>query len=401
MRICYVANARIPTEKAHGLQIVKMCEAFARQGIEVELIVPYRRQSAAMREVESLWEYYDVTTRFPIKRLPSPDFISLDRLLPGRLSVMLYMLQSLLFGLMATVITRKGRGVYYTRDWYALFALILGKPWHGKRIFFEAHEMHGGSHRNMLGWLLRRIDGLIVITQALKTYYQQFGVAAERIAVAADGIDERRLVGQMSKEAARTQLGFPPEQHIACYAGHLFRWKGVYTFAEAMRHLSEEYGFYIVGGMTADRRALQQFIDEQQLPRITLVGHVPYHAVPVYLAAADVLILPNSATVSISRDCTSPLKLFEYMGAQRPIVASDLPSLREVLQHERNAYFVTPDNPQALADGIRRVMTDQALRLRLIETAYRDAQSRTWSKRAQRIAEFMQLELATSNGSLQ
>ena len=171
MRLFYIANARIPTEKAHGLQIVKMCEAFARQGIDVELIVPYRRQSAAMREVESVWDYYDVTTPFPITRLPSPDFISLDRMLPARLSVMLYMLQSLIFGIIAMIITRKGGGVYYTRDWYALFALILGKPWHGKRIFFEAHEMHGVSHRKMLGWLLRRIDGLIVITQALKTYY--------------------------------------------------------------------------------------------------------------------------------------------------------------------------------------------------------------------------------------
>ncbi len=395
MRIVYLANARIPTEKAHGLQIVKMCEAFARQGVDIELIVPFRRQSAQMRQVESAWEYYDVTTPFPIRRLPSPDFISLDRCLPARLTLTLYMLQSLLFGMMAMFVTAQANGVYYTRDWYALLVLALTKRWHGKPIFFEAHEMHGASHKKLLRWLLRHVEGVIVITQALKTYYQQFGVAAERIVVAADGIDERRLTQPIPQASARAQLGLPSDQRIVCYAGHLFRWKGVYTLAEAMRHLPEDYCLYIVGGMAEDRQALQQFIAEQQLPRITLVGHVPYHAVPVYLAAADVLALPNSATNSISRDCTSPLKLFEYMAAQRPIVASDLPSLREVLQHERNAYLVAPDSPQALADGLRKVMAERTLHTRLVENAYDDVQAYTWGKRARNIADFMRLEPVT------
>jgi len=385
MRIFYAANARIPTEKAHGLQIVKMCEAFAKQETEVELIVPFRRQSAAMRNVESLWEYYDVTTPFLITRLPTPDFISLERILPARMVLLLYMLQSLAFGIMAAIVSAKRSGVYYTRDWYVLFALIISKLWHGKPIFFEAHEMHGTSHAKLFAWLLRRVDGLIVITQALKTYYQQFGVTAERIIVAADGIDQRRFTHHISKETARKQLGMPSEPKIVCYTGHLFRWKGVYTLAEAMRHLSEDYILYIIGGMAEDRLTLQQFIAEQQLPRITLVEHVPYHAVPAYLAAADVLVLPNSAAQTISRDCTSPLKLFEYMAAQRPIVASDLPSLREVLTHERNAYLVTPDQPQALAEGIRRVMMDQAFSARLANAAYADAQSYTWDQRASTI----------------
>lgn len=390
MKFLYIANARIPTEKAHGLQIVKMCEAFAQQGGDVQLFVPFRRQSVQMRQVESVWEYYEVTMPFALKRLSSPDFIRLQRILPARMMLGLYMLQSLIFGAMATIVTLKAEGTYYTRDWYALFVLALTKRWHGKPIFFEAHRMHGASQRTLLRWLLRHVDGLIVITQALQMYYEQFRIASDKILTAPDGVDGRRLRQQVpTKEAARIQLGLPVDAPIVCYTGHLFRWKGVYTLAEAMCYLPENYWLYIVGGMADDRRALQQFIAEQQLPRIVLTGHVPYSMVPHYLAAADVLVLPNSATESISRDCTSPLKLFEYMAAQRPIVASNLPSLREVLRHDENAWLVSPDDTSALAGGIQRVMNDSSLQMRLIERAYIDVQTFTWGNRARNIVEFM------------
>ncbi len=385
MKLWYITNMRIPTEKAHGLQIVKMCEAFTQLGIEVQLIVPFRRQSPQMQQVESVWKYYEVMSLFPIQQLPSPDFILFDKILPARFSQALYVVQSLIFALMAVVKTMRTEGIYYTRDWYVLFILALAKRWHGRRIFFEVHEIHGTARPKLLRWLLRHIDGLIVITQALHAYYEQCGMAAEKIIVAADGIDERRLTQQIPKEDARKQLGVPPDKTIICYTGHLFGWKGVYTLAEAMRDLPDEYWLYIVGGMETDRQALQHFIAEQRLPRITLTGHVPYHAVPCYLAAADVLILPNSGTANISRECTSPLKLFEYMAAQRPIVASDLPSLREVLRDGENACLIPPDDPLALAAGIQRVMCDPAMQTQLVERAYSDAQAYTWNNRAKKI----------------
>ena len=96
------------------------------------------------------------------------------------------------------------------------------------------------------------------------------------------------------------------------------------------------------------------------------------------------LLLPNPAS-AISREFNSPLKLFEYMASGRPIVASDLPSFREVLTDGRNAVLVEPGNPQALTAGIRRIKEDAALGERLARQALEDVRDYTWARRAERL----------------
>src|SRR3989344_6026752 len=71
MRIAYLANIRLPTEKAHGLQIMKTCEAFVKAGHEVELIVTDRKTPIT----EEPFAYYGVKTKFTITRLSVPDTV--------------------------------------------------------------------------------------------------------------------------------------------------------------------------------------------------------------------------------------------------------------------------------------------------------------------------------------
>ena len=393
MKLLYITNARIPTEKAHGLQIVKMCEAFQRLGLPVALIVPFRLQSPAMRQVKNLWEYYEVDARFRLKHLFALDFVRLADRLPGKLAAWLYYAQCLLFSLCALAVTVFERhGVYYSRDLPTIFVICLTKWLHRKPVFFEAHELHG-EHRRLLRWLLRRLDGLIVITQRLQALYAQQGVPAQRICVAPDGIDPKRFLFTLAQDEARKKLHIPLDRKIVCYTGHLFAWKGVYTLVESARDLPATCLIYIVGGMEEDMAALQQFVAERQLKNIVLTGYVPYQDVPPYLSAADVLVLPNTAKVRISQEYTSPLKLFEYMGARRPMVAADLPSLREILRHGENAYLVPPDDPQALAAGIVAVLNDPRLAYMLTETAYQEVQAYTWDVRAERIMAFIEVSL--------
>jgi len=116
--------------------------------------------------------------------------------------------------------------------------------------------------------------------------------------------------------------------------------------------------------------------------------------VPRYLKAADVVVLPNSRNsrqkrFSIySRYDTSPIKLFEYLASGAPIVASDLPSIREIVSEEE-VFFVKPDDPQELAQGIERLLTDQEFARTLSSRALERSKEYTWEKRAKKIVEFI------------
>ena len=101
------------------------------------------------------------------------------------------------------------------------------------------------------------------------------------------------------------------------------------------------------------------------------------------------LVLPNTGREVTSQKFTSPLKLFTYMASGVPIVASDLPALREVIS-ENTAYLVTPDSPDALAQVVIEVLRDPQEAARRAQGALRAVAEYTWESRAEKILQFLQ-----------
>ena len=145
--------------------------------------------------------------------------------------------------------------------------------------------------------------------------------------------------------------------------------------------------FVFVGGMKNDLIRFSLLIRQKQLNNVLLVGQRPHAEIPYYLKAADVLVLPNSATEKISSHYTSPMKLFEYMASGTPIVASDLPSIREVLNWQ-NATLVRPDDPKDLARGIEAVLKNKKWADKIAKKAKIDSVGYDWSKRVKDIKIF-------------
>lgn len=223
----------------------------------------------------------------------------------------------------------------------------------------------------------RRADGYVTITQGLKSELERRFGRRERIAIVPDGT---------RADAVRAVNTAAPHPFTIGYAGHLYPWKGVDLLIESVAALPDTRALIVGGhGQEPDLERVKGLtVQLDCAARVTFTGLVTPPEVMRRLREADVLVLPNPAS-AISSAFTSPLKLFEYMAAGRPVVASDLPSIREVLAHQHNALLVPPGDPPALTAAIRRLKDDRALGHRLAEQALKDVGAYTWTKRAERL----------------
>ena len=126
------------------------------------------------------------------------------------------------------------------------------------------------------------------------------------------------------------------------------------------------------------------------MDNILILGQKQYSEIPYYLKSADVLVLPNSGKSNISKEWTSPIKMFEYMASKKPIIASDLPSLREIL-NENNAVLVRSDDFKALVNGIKMALNNINFSAKISTQAFKDVKQYTWEKRANNIIRFIKI----------
>jgi len=368
MKLIYIANIRVPTEKAHGLQIMKMGEAFAHQGLEVELVVPRRFNKIK----ENPFDYYGVEKNFKITKIFSLDLVKF-----GKIG---FLLQSLSFVKMVCFyVLFKKADFIYSRDALPLFWLSFFKS----DLFWETHN---AVFNFIARRVLKKCKKIICISNGLKKFYVDNGVNPDKILVAPDGVDIEKFQVSSSKIQAREKLNLPLDKKIILYTGHLYKWKGAQVLAGASKFLDDDCLIVFVGGTEKDIKSFK--FQVSSFKNIFVVGHRPHREIPLWLKAADVLVLPNSAKEKVSRFYTSPLKLFEYMASAVPIVASDLPSIREIL-NVGNAVLVRPDEAKSLAGGVKILLRDSGLGDRISKQAYADAAEYTWDKRSEKIIKFI------------
>lgn len=392
MRVAYITNARLPAERANALQTIHMAAALAEAGTELTLYYPARQNLPQFEGVDAR-DYYGVPHTFQLESVWCVDWFHLS----GGSALVerpIFFWQTFTFAwALAGRLRVRPADIYYSRDLFVLTLLVLLLPHLRQQMFFELHTFPGsGPGRWLYGVILRRIGGTITLTSILKERVMALGIAAQMILVAADGVDLRPYEG-LTKTQARAQLKLEPAQRLVVYTGHLYAWKGVDVLAEALGSLGAAVQGLFVGGTPNELQRLRALLAANGWTNQTLVGPVPPQQVPLYQAAADVLALPNSGKAEISRSYTSPLKLFEYLAAGQPIVASDLPSLREVLQDGETALLVPPDDPQALAQAIGRLLADPALTQRLVAHARAAVQAYTWTARASQVLSFVRSKI--------
>lgn len=234
------------------------------------------------------------------------------------------------------------------------------------------------------GESLRRADRVLANTRDVVS-----GLPPEKVRIYSLGGNPDHFRPRGRREEFRRKLGL--QGPTAIYVGALKPWHGVEEAIEAVARLPE-VTLVVVGGQPADVERLRAFAGERgAAPRVRFTGAVSYEEVPGYLEAADIALAPfNPDKGEMTRRLGyffSPIKLFEYMAAEKPTIASAVGQVPEILEGGRRGLLVAPGDPQALAEAIRRLVADPDLARELARRAHEAAGEYSWLSVARAVEE--------------
>ena len=335
------------------------------------------------------YEYHNVKRNFTIHRLPAIDLMGV---FPGKFSFFLMVASfNISVTLYALIRGLTRRAIFYCLDIRDVVVLNLFKP----ILYFEAHDYY----KTPIGWLNRWIFSSargVTATNRMKMHslQEEFGLPPERTLHKPCPVDTSAFRIETSREEARKILGLPSEETVIVYTGQVIFWKGVDTLLASHKFLKpNERIYFIVGGDDGVIEEFKRKYREAGAPEnAVVVEGQTYKDIPSWLKAADIAALPNTARDHDSKFNTSPVKLFEYMASGRPIVAADLPSLRNILD-ESMAWFFEPDNPESLAKVIHSILENPKVAQEKAAVAEKESEQYDWKNRFDGIFKFIDATL--------
>ena len=285
----------------------------------------------------------------------------------------------------------------------------MAKKWHADLIFtrhpqsaalasergiatiFEAHDLPQGRMGPVFFQRFIKgsgCKGLVSISDALlnaiKSIYELGDIPTH---TAPDGVDLQRYKGLPAPTEARKQLGLA-EKFTAGYTGHFYRGRGIEVLLE-IAELLPDVQFLFAGGQQNDIKLVSEVVKRNNLKNVILTGFIENAVLPKYQAACDVLMMPYQLEVSGSSGGNigkylSPMKMFEYLAVGRPILSSELPVLKEIL-NENNSVLLPPEDVEKWADAIEKVKGNPEHSKSLGVEAKRNAENFSWQSRAEKI----------------
>ncbi len=375
MRIAYVGSPELFSRGASAIHVAKMCQAISNLGMKVDLIVPY------FSPTDDLFSYYGVKRNFTLRKI----FPSLRRGGPR------HALHGALSSLY-TALFRRSYDLALTRN--ITFTYLATQLFHLPTVYDAHHPLVNRAARFIFNslkdskYLLRFSTNSYGLAEA----YLRLGLPKEKLVVAHNGVDLESFRNLPQKLEARKKVGLyngNPDERIVCYSGNTYPGRGIELLVEVSRRL-KDVRFVIIGGLEEDINRYRELAVRTGASNIELIGFVPHAEVPLYLSAADVLVMPYTTEMTIKGGTkayrfTSPIKLFEYMACGRPIVATSLPSIREILEDGRNALLVEPNNADLLRRGIEEALYNRQLAEKISKEARKDASQYTWEQRAKKL----------------
>ncbi|MBI5823940.1 MAG: glycosyltransferase [Chloroflexi bacterium] len=378
MKIALITNSRIPSLTANSIQAMKVAQALMQLGYDLKMFAPKEADDV---NYELLLTHYGLRLSPRLELLPS-----------------IKRLKRFDFILHAQSAAKKfGAELIYT--WLPQSA-VLGL-WFGYPVVLEMHADNSGT---LGAWWMRQFwksDGrklMTVTTSALRNALERSTnlqshpersrrIKDEAILLAPNGVELEKYGGLPNPVEARHQLNLPDGLTVG-FTGHIYPGRGADLLFELAKQMPQ-VNFLWVGGTPELVDFWRGKLTEAKMTNVTMTGFVKHESIPLYQAAADILLMPYSRSIEASSgqdiaEVINPMKMFEYMAAGRAIVSADLPSIREVL-NEESAVFCKPGEIGDWRLEIERLLADEPRRLALGAQARKDAARLTWMKREEMV----------------
>jgi glycosyltransferase involved in cell wall biosynthesis len=371
MRIHYISASFLPSHYANSVHVMKMGQALAARGHAVSVFAhPFKKGNSP-----DIYKNYGVEKTFALKLIP-------------RLSLPVLWNISYLRAVLKSIRSEPAPDLFYGRYVYALTACARAYP--DVKVVLESHFLPTNPlQRAVERRLMQRPNfaGLVVISEALRQdYLKTFPcLKTGQVLAAHDGADlpaeGRVLPAVLQGEAGRLKIG---------YAGKLSEGKGLGLIG-SLSVLCPKAEFHIFGGWPGEVEKWKTRIHGRN---VFFYGHRPHSELAGFYPHMDILLAPLQQENKVGRTYdigrwTSPLKIFEYMAHGKPVIASDIPPLREIIRNGKNGLLVDPQDPEAWKHAADLLIRDPALAEKLGRQGRKDLEERyAWSVRVRNVLEF-------------
>lgn len=372
MKINLIFHGRFPSEKADSLFAILDAKSFVDQGVQVDIIVPRR-----LGRRSDVFGFYGLNDFCKIKYLPILDLYILP--IPKFISYFVGIGSFAISCLIYSIFNSKKDEYFYSNEIVPLYPVSFIR-----KTFYEMHD-YPESKKGIFARMITRMDK-ILIHNRWKTdrVITEFGINKNKIITLPNAVSVEEFDIQISRQQARQMLGLPLDKKIVVYTGHFYSWKGVDLLAQTASKMPQ-YDFYFIGG---NPHAVEQYRAKFNHINMHFLGFKPHREIPIWQKSADCLVLPNTAKEDISKYYTSPMKLFEYMASGVPIVASQIPSIEEIVS-DFEVKFFEPDSEESLTNAIDNILQNKDSANNLAKNARVKVNDYTWRIRAKKIINFI------------
>ena len=404
MEVLYLTRRKLNVCVAPTLQIVHTVRSLCATGTSVRLVTPWPRRSV-QRVFRAIVEE-GLPPELEIESIGSgPDAPVLGRLWPG---TAWKGIRARFRRLVADFDCRGRDVVAFTRDRNVAAQVLAGAS---LPMVFEYHEPRSVTmaedddlppehpkiqciRADELA-AVQAADALVTVSQAHADEAPELYRTTTPVWCIPNGADPR--IFSLSPDE------YEPVPGQMLYVGSLKPWKGLPLALAALRQLTEgEARLHVCGGKLGSRdwKTTIGLIDGMSLAdRVVMHGHVPQRDLRDLLRSSMLGILPLNADYALAERYTSPLKLFEYITAGLPVVAGDVPSVRQVLGRTDAGLTFAANDAGDFADKLRQILDSPATQRRLSVNARHAAPEFSWQHRGRRIAEVCHDVLAHRNRS--